>query len=151
MRRRMQFLRKHQKKLFILIAVITALSYLSYGGRDIEEKQGGHESDLRAVTELLSLGTSDVLKTDLVETGVISLLAEKYFDEIKPDFSEKLEKAKTATFYSHPGAPFINAMQVWNRFSPVLVRDLKAVQAGSLDPKTFSTYAKLYLDQVAFS
>lgn len=161
----MQFLRKHQKKLFILIAVMTVVSFSffgstsSFGARDVDDKKVGatargtaiYERDLRALTQLLSLGTSDVLKTDLVETGVVSLLAEKYFGEIQADFNEKLEKAKTATFYSHPQAPFISALQIWNRFSPGLVRDLKEVQAGAVNPKTFLAYAKLYLDQQAFS
>lgn len=161
----MQFLRKHQKKLFILIAVMTVLSFSffgstsSFGARDIEDKKMGktvdgttiYERDLRALTQLLSLGTSEFLKADLVESGVVSLLAEKYFADIQSDFTEKLDKAKTATFYSHPQAPFINAYQIWNRFSPVLMRDLKDVQTGSVSPKTFSTYAKLYLDQQAFS
>ncbi len=160
----MQFLRKHQKKLFLVIAGVTLISFAffgtssSFGAREIEDKKIGktidgsavYERDLRALTQLLSQGSSDILKSDLIDTGVFSLLAEKYFAEIQTDFSEKLEKAKTAGFYSHPQAPFINALQVWNRFSPALVQDLKEVQAGTPSAKTFSTYAKLYLDQQAF-
>ncbi|MBP7074891.1 MAG: hypothetical protein KBA81_05845 [Rhabdochlamydiaceae bacterium] len=160
----MQFLRKHQKKLFLVIAGVTLISFAffgtssAFGAREIEDKKIGktidgstiYEKDLRALTQLLSQGSSDILRTDLIDTGVFSLLAEKYFGELQGDFSEKLEKAKTAVFYSHPQAPFINAIQVWNRFSPMLAHDLKEVQAGSVNAKTFSTYAKLYLDQQAF-
>ncbi len=160
----MQFLRKHQTKLFLLIAGVTLISYAffgsssSFGAREVEDKKIGktidgsaiYEKDVKMLTQLVSQGSSDILRTDLIETGVFSLLAEKYFEQIQSDFSEKLEKAKTSVFYSHPQAPFINALQVWNRFSPMLAYDLKEVQAGSVNAKTFSTYAKLYLDQQAF-
>lgn len=160
----MQFLRKHQKKLFIVIALMTFASFAffgnssSFGVREVEDKKVGktidgtaiYDRDLKALTQFLSMGSSDIMRSDLMETGAFSLLAEKYFGEIEGDFQEKLQKARTATFYSHPQAPFLNAVQVWNRFSPQLVQDLRLVQAGSVNPKTFSTYAKLYLDQQAF-
>ena len=160
----MQFLRKHQKKLFIVIVIIMFASFAFFGGssgmpsREIENKKVGktvdgksiYERDLRALTQFLSMGSSEMLRSDLIETGAFSLLAEKYFGEIQEEFQERLQKAQTATFYSHPQAPFINAVQVWNRFSPQLVHDLRDVQSGSLTPKTFSTYSKLFLDQQAF-
>ncbi|MGH2638816.1 MAG: hypothetical protein ACRDF4_05980, partial [Rhabdochlamydiaceae bacterium] len=144
--------------MFILIALMTIVSFSSFAIREVEDKKVGktfdgssiYERDLRALTQFLSMGNSDILKSDLIETGAFSLLAEKYFGEIEGDFQGKLQKARTATFYSHPQAPFLNAIQIWNRFSPQLMHDLKEVQVGSVSAKTFSTYAKLYLDERAF-
>ncbi len=160
----MQFLRKHQKKLFIVIAIMTVASFAFFGnssnfaGREVEDKKVGknldgspiYEKQLRGLAQFLSMGAGDIMRSDFIETGAFSLLAEKYFDEIQGDFQERLQKARTATFYTHPQAPFLNAMQVWNRFSPQLVQDLRQVQAGGVDAKTFSAYAKLYLDQQVF-
>jgi hypothetical protein len=160
----MQFLRKHQTKLFIVIAIMTAASYAFFGNTSnvsVTETQNkklgktfnGHviyEKDLKALTHFLSMGAGDIFKSDLIDTGVFALLAEHYFEEIQGDFQERLQKAQTATFYSHPEASFLSAMQVWNRFYPQLPQNLRAVQMGSVDPKTFLAYAKLYLDQQVF-
>lgn len=160
----MQFLRKHQKKLFLVIAVMTIASFTFFGtfstfsAPEIPNKKIGqaldgsaiYERDLRALAQFLSLGSSEILRSDLVETGAFSLLAERYFNEIQEDFQERLQKARGASFYSHPQAPFLNALQVWNRFSPQLAGHLKDVQSGDLSAKTFSAYAHLYLDQQAF-
>ncbi len=160
----MQFLRKHQKKLFILIAIMTVASFSFFGtsaqfsSREVEDKKIGtaldgspiYERDLRALTQFLSMGPGDMMRSDLIETGAFALLAENHFDKIEATFKEKLGKAKTAHFYSHPQAPFISAHEVWNRFSPQLLTDLKEVQSASPTTKSFLTYAKLYMDQQAF-
>ena len=161
----MQFLRKHQKKMFLAIAVMTIVSFTFFGTystistQEIPNKKiwqtidgsSVYEKDLKALALFLSMGTSEILRTDLFDTGVFSLLAEKYFQDIQGDFEARLQKAKTASFYSHPQAPFLNAQEVWNRFFPQLPYHLKEVQIGDLSPKTFSMYAQLYLDQQIFS
>ncbi len=160
----MQFLRKHQKKMFFVIAIITIVSFTFFGtsgafvGEEIPNRKIGkaidgssiYERDLKAVIQLLSLGASDRVRSDLAQTGALSLLAENYFSEIQQEFQAKLQKVKSASFYSHPQAPFLNAVGVWNRFAPQLYLHLKEVQAAQISAKTFQTYAELYLDQQAF-
>jgi hypothetical protein len=160
----MQFLRKYQKILFLVIAIMTVGSFAVSGNFSgaasaAEEKKIGktldgtaiYDRDLKALTHFISLGSNDVLRSDLIDSGAFSLLAEKYFAEIQGDFQEKLQKAKAAVFYSHPQAPFINAVEVWNRYYPPLVQHYQELLSGSLNAKTFSTYAKLYVDQQVFS
>ena len=158
----MQFLRKHQKKLFIVIAIMTVASFAFMGnssmGHEVEDKIIGksvdgktiYARDIHALTQFLSMGSSDILKKDLIDSGVIQLLAEKYFDEIDSDFRERLQKARSAKFYSHPQYPLLNAVQVWNTYAPYLMKDYHAVISGFSDAKTFSKYAQLYIDQKRF-
>jgi GcvH upstream region-like protein len=160
----MNFLRKHQKKLFIVITVMIIISFTFFGTfstlgtREVADKQIAKtfdgspimERELHAMVKFLSMGTNEVLKNDLMSTGLTAILAEKYFEELKGEFEERLEKTKRFSPYSHPQAPFLSAVQVWSRFIPQLPRHLEEVRQGDLSPKTFAIYCDLYLDQVAF-
>ncbi len=160
----MNFLRKHQKKLFIVITVMIIASFCFFGtsttlaSREIPDKKLAQavdgspimERELHAMVRFLTLGTNEMLKNDLMSTGLTTILAERYFDELKDEFQERLDKTKRFTAYVHPQAPFLSAVQVWNRFIPQLPHHLAQVQQGDLSPKTFSAYSDLYMDQVAF-
>jgi GcvH upstream region-like protein len=160
----MNFLRKHQKKLFIVVTVMIIASFTFFGtsvtlaSRDIPDKKVAAaldgspimERELHAMVRFLTMGSNEMLKNDLMSTGLTTLLAERYFDEFKDEFEERLEKTKHFTPYAHPQAPFLSAHQVWNAYAPQIPAHLAAVQQGDLSPKTFSAYSDLYLDQVAF-
>jgi hypothetical protein len=160
----MNFLRKHQKKMFIAITVMIIASFTFFGTsatlgtQDIPDKKLGvaldgspiMEREMHAMVRFISMGTNELLKNDLMSTGLTAILAERYFDELKGEFEEKLDKARRFTPYSHPQAPFLSAAQVWSRFIPQLPHHLEEVQKGDLSPKTFAAYCDLYLDQVAF-
>lgn len=160
----MNFLRKHQKKMFIVITVMIIASFCFFGTsatiatREIADKKLAEaidgspimERELHAMVRFLTMGTNEMLSNDFISAGLISILAERYFDEIKDEFQERLEKAKRFSSYAHPQAPFLSASQVWNRIIPQLPRHLAEVQQGDLSPKTFSTYCDLYLDQTIF-
>jgi GcvH upstream region-like protein len=160
----MNFLRKHQKKLFIVVTVMIIASFTFFGttatisARDNPDKKIAvaldgspiMERQLYAMIRFLALGSHEMLKNDLMSTGLTTLLAERYFDELKGEFEERLEKTKRFTPYTHPQAPFLSANQVWNMYVPQLPAHLEAVKAGDLSPKTFLAYSELYLDQVAF-
>ncbi len=160
----MSFLRKHQKKMLIVVTVMIIVSFIFVGtsstlaGRDIPDKKIGvaldgssiMERELNALVRFLTMGSNDMLKSDLMSTGLTTILAERYFEELKPDFEERLEKTKRFTPYAHPQAPFLSAQQIWSMYIPELPAHLAAVQQGDLSPKTFSAYSDLYLDQVAF-
>jgi GcvH upstream region-like protein len=160
----MNFLRKHQKKLFIVITAMIILSFTFFGtsvtlaSRDNPDKKIAvavdgspiMERELHAMVRLLSMGTNELLKNDLMSTGLTTILAERHFEELKDEFKERLDKTKRFTAYVHPQATFVSATQIWNRFIPQLPHHLAQVQQGDLSPKTFSSYSDLYLDQVAF-
>lgn len=160
----MNFFRKHQKKLFIVIAVMTIASFTFFGTygtvnqREIVDKEIGKALNGSAITDrevhgmirFLTLPGSEILRDDLMASGLTALLAEKHFGEIRSEFEEKLDRAKRYSPYVHPQAPFLSALQVWNRFIPQLSQHLALVRAGDLSPQTFSHYCQLYLDQHAF-
>lgn len=160
----MNFLRKHQKKMFLVITVMIIASFCFFGTsatlstREIADKKIAQtldgspimERELHAMIRFLSMGTNEVLKNDFISTGLTAILAERYFDEVKDEFQERLDKAKRFSPYVHPQVPFLSAEQIWNRFIPQLPRHLAEVQQGDLSATTFSTYCNLYLDQVAF-
>ena len=160
----MSFLRKHQKKLFIVVTVMIIASFTFFGtsvtltARDVSDKKVATALDgspimqrqLYALIRFLTMGSNEILKNDFMSTGLTTLLAERYFDDLKGEFEEKLEKTRRFAPYAHPQAPFLSAAQVWNMYVPQLSSHLDAVQKGEPSPKTFSAYSDLYLDQVAF-
>lgn len=160
----MNFFRKHQKKMFMIVTVMIIVSFTFFGtsitqnSREIPDKKVAvaldgspiMERQLHAMVRFLTLGSNEMLKNDLMSTGLTTILAEKYFEELKGEFEERVEKAKRFTPYAHPHAPFLSAKQVWDMYVPQLTSHLEAVQKGDLSPKTFSAYTDLYLDQVAF-
>lgn len=160
----MNFLRKHQKKLFFVVTAMIIASFTFFGtsatlaSRDIPDKKIGvaldgssiMERELQAMVRFLTMGSNEMLKNDLMATGLTTILAERYFDELKGEFEERLEKTRRFTPYVHPQAPFLSANQVWNMYVPQLPHHLAAVQKGDLSPETFAAYSELYLDQVAF-
>lgn len=160
----MNFFRKHQKKLFIVIAVMTIASFTFFGTygtvnqREIVDKEIGKalngskitDREVHGMVRFLSLPGSEILRDDLMASGLTALLAEKHFGEIREEFGEKLDCAKRYSPYVHPQAPFLSALQVWNRFIPQLSHHLTQLKAGDVSPQTFSFYCQLYLDQNAF-
>lgn len=161
----MQFLRKHQKKLFWAISILTIGSFVFVGTGNllisptkVVDKEIGQtfdgspltERELQVLVKFLNFSTQDLLKEDLMSTGLTAILAEKYFHQFKDEFSEKLQKAKNTSTYVHPQAPFLNAMQIWRHFVPTLAHHLYEVQQGDVSLKTFAAYSRLYLDQLSF-
>ncbi|HEY5235001.1 MAG TPA: SurA N-terminal domain-containing protein, partial [Rhabdochlamydiaceae bacterium] len=160
----MNFLRKHQKKTLMIVTVMIIASFTFFGtsatlnSREISDKKVAialdgspiMERELAAMVRFMTMGTNEMLKNDLMSTGLTTILAERYFEELKGDFEEKLEKARRFTPYAHPQAPFLSAEQAWNMYAPQIPYHLAAVQKGDLSPKTFAAYSDLYLGQVAF-
>ena len=160
----MNFLRKHQKKTLIIFTVMIIASFTFFGtsatlsSRDIPDKKVADgidgspmmERELEAMIRFLTMGSHEMLKNDLMSTGLTTILAERYFDELKGDFEEKLDKARRFTPYAHPQAPFLSADQAWNMYGSEIPRLLEEVKKGDVSPKTFATYSDLYMSQVAF-
>jgi hypothetical protein len=158
------FLRKHQKKFLIVVSVVIITSFTFFGvatpmqlrekidkeiGKDLE----GYpitERELNGMVEFLTLPSSTILSQGLIESGLMAMLAEKHFSHIQEDFKQKLDKAKKFTLYSHPQAPFLNALNVWNTYTPKIPKHLDAIKQGDVNEKTFIDYCHLYTEQMKF-
>jgi GcvH upstream region-like protein len=162
----MKFLRKHQRLLFMIIAVMTIASFSFFGtfgtfisddrapDREIAKAVDGSpimEREVQAMVRFFSFGSSTAIEHDFLSTGMGTILAERYFDKIKSDFEPRLEKTKRYQPYRHPQAPFISAEGAWKQFLPQMNDHLGRVKQGDLSPETFSAYIALYLDQTAFT
>ncbi len=160
------FLRKHQRFFFMVVATVTIASFLFFGTVSqmaVEERvvdkemtkaiDGSSimEKDVRSMLKFFSCTGSDFIQKDLLSTGLGVIVAEKYFDEIKGEFKERLEKAKHYRPYAHPEAPFINVEEIWHRFSPEMATRVAYVKESPLSPDGFALFCRLYLDQSTFS
>ena len=119
----MQFFRKHQKKLFLVIAIVTIASFLFFGtfstlgapeipNKKIGKTVGGatiYERDLKALVHFLSLGSGGMLYEDLFEAGAFTLLADTYSDRVEREWREGLRRAQRAKAHSHPLYPALKA------------------------------------------
>lgn len=161
----MNFLRKHQRLLFIIISVMTIASFSFFGtfssfataekvaDKEIAKAIDGSpimERDVQGMVRFFSFGNSDVMQRDLFSTGMASILVEKYFDSIKKEFQARLEKVKRYRPYAHPQLSFLNAEEVWKQFIPQLNLHLAELKKSDASPETFALYCRLYLDQAAF-
>lgn len=160
------FLRKHQRILFLVITVITIASFLffgTFGTMDTRaatpEKKIATALDGSSITDrdtasmihFFSHVNPRVIETDFLSTGMGTLLAERYFEEIKPDLTARLEKVRKFRPYHHPQAPYISAEEVWKKFIPDLPLHLAELKKMEASPDSFALLSQLYLDQAAFS
>ncbi|HEX2579523.1 MAG TPA: SurA N-terminal domain-containing protein [Rhabdochlamydiaceae bacterium] len=160
----MNFLRKHQKKTLMIVTVMIIASFTFFGtsatlnSRDISDKKVAEALDgspimqreLEAMVRFLTMGSHEMLKNDLMSTGLTTILAERYFETVKGDFEEKLDKARRYAPYAHPQAPFLSAEQAWNMYGSEIPRLLEELKKGDVSPKTFAAYCNLYMSQVEF-
>ncbi len=96
-----------------------------------------------------NLFNDGVIEKELLENGMSQLLAERYFAYLKPELDARLKKMKHFRFYSHPQAPHINALSMYQRFAPALVQHLELLkkQSDECSLETFSLMVQLYQDQ----
>jgi hypothetical protein len=95
-----------------------------------------------------NLCNDGVIRNDLLKTGISDLYVVDYFDSLKGDFSQRLERAKRYRGYENPEAPFISARSVWDRFMPSISSELDALKTdGEVSASTFSRLSHLYQEQ----
>ncbi|MCY3973991.1 MAG: hypothetical protein OXF02_00365 [Simkaniaceae bacterium] len=164
------FFREYQRYLFIVTAVIIIVSFSLFdvyepAPRDTpspDERVGespvigttpyGSPITHRDVDDIGRFLTSERFDDghflhDFFASGLASLLAEAYFDEIKEEFGKRVASHRRSVFYRHPDAPFISAEGVWSRFLPEekgrIDRFLR--DEGNHDIECFTLLTKLYL------
>ncbi len=174
----LNFLRKYQKAFFAVIAVMVSASFFFFGtysvmtpsdelpDREIGRTIAGKammQSQVDLLAYFLSTGIFEqdplgrlpvnvlndgVVQRDFLMTGLGVQLAEHYFDVLKGELQERIEKVRRYRPYVHPQGEFLAAEAVWRQFVPQLSahRELLSLTLEA-EPKTLGILASLYLDQ----
>lgn len=177
----LEFLKKHQRKFFIVITVMTVSSFIFLGtfstlvqpkqeipdrkvvlnvtGKPIMKRElyalcqmlatSGMDLNASKHAGMPNLFNDGVIEKELLSGGMSLLLAERYFDKLKPDLDARLKKMQHFRFYSHPKVPYINALSVYQKFAPTLVQhmDLLKKQGNECSLETLALMIQLYHDQ----
>jgi GcvH upstream region-like protein len=96
-----------------------------------------------------NLLNDDVVRKDFLATGVGAAIARHFFEELKPELEERLQKVKNFSFYAHPQAPFISAQEVWKQFAPQAFQTISLLkeQCPTADLRFFSLLTRLSIEQ----
>ena len=173
----LQFLRRHQRKFFLVITVVIGLSFTFFGtfntmvetqevpDSNIAKSIGGRsitQRELNALCQMISTSALDpktstmpnllndgVIEKDLLFNGMGVLLAKHYFPALESDLDVRLKKTKSFRPYSHSQTPFLNAQMVWQKFVPDMPQHLEQLkkQGDQCSMDTFTSFCQLYLDQ----
>jgi len=157
----MEFFRKYQRYFFIATSVLVILSFFFFGTystfttqREVEDPVAFYRTDNQPVTlsqkrMLLQLIDGELFAKEFVETGIAFVVAQKFFEEIKEDLQERLERVRNYQPYAHPFSSLISARAVWEQFFPKIDQDIAHLRGiGSLPTlESFSQLAQTYLDQ----
>lgn len=147
----LEFLRRYQRSLFIVITVVIIASFSFFGtfqtfsSREQEDKVAftaidGSKIRRSELSDMITFLASDshdflfspsgagnalndgVIPTDFLESGLASVIATPYIAEIGEEEQPKLERERRYSPYVHPKAPFLTAEQIWAYYAP----DVKA-------------------------
>ncbi len=98
----------------------------------------------------VNLCNNGVIRRDLLHTGIADLLVAEYFDPLKEDLSQKLDRAKNYRSYQNPESPLVSARVVWERFIPAIPQGIDALkEQKEVSSSTFSELSKLFMQQSA--
>ena len=167
----LQFLRKRQKFFFLFITVMIIFSFLFFGtfstimqqDKSIDKVVGRSitgsaimQKDLEVMKRLIStsekfpnLLSDQFFMKEFMQTGLVHVLGDRHFEEIKEDISARKQKAKYFRPYSHTQFPQWSAENIWSRFSPALNLHLHMLQQSEEEAtrESFALLCALYQDQ----
>lgn len=94
-----------------------------------------------------------VIRKDFIETGLAQMLVEEYFEDVKGDLSEKVERCKHFQSYSHPAAPYLSAENLYKQFLPSAAQKVAVIKSKDfeLTPANFGIIAQVYAETALFS
>lgn len=176
------FMRKYQKYFFMVITIVICISFSFFGtystlsGNSIHEQVAFKTVAGEPVTRLdleemaLFIGTDSndkklfggiwgpnflnngVIQKDFLETGLASILAENYPEDISGDLKSRLAKEARFHPYVHPQIPFLSSMNVWSYFAPTIASNLKVLQNAKdpLNPEALDARVQLFLAERKF-
>jgi len=171
----LEFFRRYQRYFFLVITVVVIASFTFFGtystfaGSDEPEDRivgqtvDGSDmmlSEVQKLSRFISTDREDsvqgrglapnfcndgVIRYDFLECRLAELLVNEYFDALKGDFANRLDKAKRFKSYAHPEAPFLSAKTIWQHFLPQLNAETAALAAETeVTPAIFTHLTKLY-------
>lgn len=171
----LQFLKQHQRKIFIAITAMTIASFVFFGtfstfvdapqtvpDREVVKGVNGKplmKRQLDALCALLSTssfvvggrGLPNLLNDGVIERQLLSsadVLAAHYFPLFKEELEERFKKVRQFRPYAHPQVPLISAQNVWQRFAPQLFHRLNALKKHEeVTPEVLTAMIQLYIEQ----
>lgn len=154
----LEFFRKYQKALMVVVAIGIILSFSFFGTYGVlssfERKKeivigkriDGSDllySEVKQLTSLL--GMPGVFQRLLLKTGAAEKLANAYFEELKGDWQARLAKSRAAKFYRHSTMPELDAKRVWSQLAPGLGEEMQRLQEmEESGPEFFEVWSKVY-------
>lgn len=144
----LEFFRKYQRYFFLVITIVTIISFSFFGTYSTLENNTWREqiafkaingkdmtrSDVDEMALFLATDNEDkllyggvwgpnflndgVIRKDFLETGLAQELVLAYQAELQDDLQKRLEKERKYTAYIHPQARFLSAQNVWEYFIP---------------------------------
>ncbi|MGB7977529.1 MAG: hypothetical protein WCF19_00040 [Chlamydiales bacterium] len=171
----LEFFRIYQRYFFLVISVVLVCSllffgtYSTFGGGEerpdltIGQKIDGSSMTLFEVQKLSRFIAADredvpesrgalpnlcndgVIRYDFLKDGLASLIVGPYFDALKGELEDRLERIKRFKPYVHPEASFLSAKTIWNQFVPEINREIGGLQGESAASlSVFSRLERLY-------
>lgn len=173
----LHFFRTHQKYFFVMVTFVIVISFSFFGTYGAIDPTGNRDqiaftaidgtavkrSDVEELVSFISTDSEDkllfggswgpnflnngVLNKDFLQTGLASILAEQYRDDISQDYVARHEKEKKFHFYQHPQADFINLDAAWAYFAPAMRNNIDTLvkSAEPLDPAAFDARVNLFV------
>lgn len=143
----LQFFRRYQRAVFIVITFVIVISFSFFGtfqtfsGKDQEDKvaftavDGSkvRRSELNDMINFLASDSHDylfsasnsgnglndgVVVNDILDSGLAQVITSPYLAQIGEEQQVRLEREKRYNPYTHPKAPFLTAEQVWAYYAP---------------------------------
>lgn len=176
----LSLLKKYQKSLFIFIALLVGFSVMFVGilprqmgalkdpvafktvtGEKVKRSRYEKLKSMIATNngEMLLYGgylglhffPEDVLTENLVQSGLIALIAEKKAKELEPFWKEQQTKEANFKPYTHPESQMISAQNIWKKHSPKIIELMDKLKTETDPLKAFEIRNELFLHENDFS
>jgi hypothetical protein len=93
-----------------------------------------------------------VIERDFLSEGLGTILAARYFEDLKPELELRVRRIHQYRAYVHPKAPQISVEGIWARFSPGFLERYRQLKAKSdfPTPESIALMGQLYVEQAMF-
>ncbi|HRD55819.1 MAG TPA: hypothetical protein PLC42_05415 [Parachlamydiaceae bacterium] len=178
----LQFLRKYQSYIYLAVTIVIVISFSFFGTQstivlDPVRDQvvfvaiDGEPIRRHELDEMVAFISTDnydkqafqgawgpnflnngVIRDNLLKTGLGTILAFNYLEDLKPDLVSRFQKEKSYKPYQHPQAKFIGQESVWAGYAPKISENLKVLQNESspASEKAFDARVQLFLNEFEF-
>ncbi len=174
------FFQRHQKIVFIFIALFMIVPLLFFGISSKPFQREGRDpiafttfsgtkvkrSELERMKRLLLTNAGgellygnfpgahffphNVFAELFVATDIVSLLAEKYERELRDEFAERRERYRSYRSYVHPRTSFLNAKSIWEAQAPRIAELTEKLRKEKDDLTAFTYHKDLFAEERKF-